>query len=758
MPLLLLLGMGLFAAAELPEGAAPAPLAQPGFPDRLHAYVWLNWQLTPAARLAEVVGATEEQLAEVARSMGLPAQPELSPEIARRAYITTIRRNWHLLPYDQLLKLLDWTPEELEYTLREDDFLFIKLGNLKPKCEPLAYAPPDDAARAGAARIRAVVAEAFPDGLGGPADDPLFGFVARLSAPPAADEPAPPAGASHFEPRFSSSYFALYGDPLLAPLDDSFPDGYLERLARSGADGVWIQAVLYRLAPFPWEPARSDRYAERLKQLGALVARARSHGLGVYLYLNEPRTMPVSFFKEHPELRGVDENGYATLCTSVPEVRQWLRDSVATVCRAVPDLAGMFTISASENLTTCWSHFGGAKCPRCAGRGGAEVIADLHAALREGMDDAGVKTRLIAWDWGWRDEWVKDLVAGLPKGTTVQSVSEWEVPITRGGVSSAIGEYSLSAIGPGPRARRNWAAAREAGLPVMAKIQANVTWELGSVPFIPVVRSVAEHATRLRAEGISGLMLCWTLGGCPSPNLDVLAEIGRMETPDPDAAVRAMAERRYGAAAAPEAVRAFQAISGTFPEYPYSGGTVYVAPQHMGPANPLWEKPTGYAATMVGFPYDDLKGWRAIYPPEVFADQFEKTAQGFFEAARIMLDVPPGGDARQAALLREDARIAEACGIHFQSVAHQTRFTLARNQLAEAKTAAEAAPLMETLETALRGEMDLALRLYAVQTADSRVGYEATNHYFYIPYDLAAKVVNCRDLLERWLPEQRARY
>ena len=50
MPLLLLLGMGLFAAAELPEGAAPAPLAQPGFPDRLHAYVWLNWQLTPAAR------------------------------------------------------------------------------------------------------------------------------------------------------------------------------------------------------------------------------------------------------------------------------------------------------------------------------------------------------------------------------------------------------------------------------------------------------------------------------------------------------------------------------------------------------------------------------------------------------------------------------------------------------------------------------------------------------------------------------------
>ena len=27
----------------------------------------------------------------------------------------------------------------MAFTLREDDFLFVKLGNLKPRCEPLRY-------------------------------------------------------------------------------------------------------------------------------------------------------------------------------------------------------------------------------------------------------------------------------------------------------------------------------------------------------------------------------------------------------------------------------------------------------------------------------------------------------------------------------------------------------------------------------------------------------------------------------------------
>ena len=49
-------------------------------------------------------------------------------------------------------------------------------------------------------------------------------------------------------------------------------------MADSGVDGVWLQAVLYKLAPFHWEPKFSAHYEERLKNLAALTARASQHG------------------------------------------------------------------------------------------------------------------------------------------------------------------------------------------------------------------------------------------------------------------------------------------------------------------------------------------------------------------------------------------------------------------------------------------------------------------------------------------------
>src|SRR2546423_1417215 len=84
----------------------------------------------------------------------------------------------------------------------------------------------------------------------------------------------------------------------------------LPSLAASGVNGVWLQAVLYRLAPFPWDLALSEHYQERQHNLRELVERAKKHGIGVYLYLNEPRAMPGSFFARHPELRGVTEGDH----------------------------------------------------------------------------------------------------------------------------------------------------------------------------------------------------------------------------------------------------------------------------------------------------------------------------------------------------------------------------------------------------------------------------------------------------------------
>lgn len=747
-------GVG-WSVADLPRGAAPAPLTLEHFPDRLHAFVWRNWALVPIQRLARVVGARREEIVRVGRSLGLGKPPRISREQQARSYLSVIRRNWHLLPYEQLLELLDWTPDQLAFTLREDDFLYVKLGNLKPHCAPLRYQEPAEPTAKRLARIREVLATQFPGGVSR-SQEPLFGFVPRLSAKPdrtLAGKVGTADGISSPRPlRFCYSYFALYGDPLLEPKADPYPAGYLARLSQAGVTGVWLPAVLHKLSPCPWTPERSARWEERLENLRALVARARRENIRVLLYLNEPRALPRRFFERRPQLQGVVEGDHAALCTSVPEVQEYLREAVSRVCRAVPDLGGLFTITASENLSNCWSHGSGGQCPRCGKRAPAEVIGEVNRLMAEGIRGAGSRAELIAWDWGWDDTWAEEAIRALPAEAALMSVSEWSLPIERGGIKSTVGEYSLSCIGPGPRAMRHWKAARERGLRTLAKVQAGNTWELSAVPYIPAVENVGRHGENLRGAGVDGVMLGWTLGGYPSPNLEVMAET--LEGASAEEAMRRVAERRFGAGLAAEVVGAWRGFSAAFREFPFHINVAYSGPQQLGPANLLWARPTGYAASMVGFPYDALDAWRAVYPAEVYIGQLEKVAHGF-EAALSRLkraaSAAGGLSGGQRQALREECQVAEATSIHFRSCANQARFVLARRALTAAATPSEQAGYKARLRELLEAEVELARRLYQLQSRDSRLGFEASNQYYYVPLDLVEKVLNCRDLLERWL-------
>jgi hypothetical protein len=168
---------------------------------------------------------------------------------------------------------------------------------------------------------------------------------------------------SGFSPRFGYSYFALFGDPLLETEIDPLPDGYLSRMVESGMDSTWFHIVLSKLTPFPWDPEISRNWEIRLANLKKLVIRAKKQGIGIYLYLNEPRNLPLSFFEKFPELKGITNGSQAALCTSHPAVQEYLRDSIARIIQTIPELGGFFSITASENATNCWSHGKGASCP-----------------------------------------------------------------------------------------------------------------------------------------------------------------------------------------------------------------------------------------------------------------------------------------------------------------------------------------------------------------------------------------------------------
>ena len=753
------IGAGVCFADEsvLPAGDAKPALSSAYFPSRVHEFVWRNWTSLPAEKIASVIGASADDVSAIAESMGLPRDAVVEPDMRRRGYVTIIRRTWHLLPYEQLLQLLDMTPDQLSVMLREEDFLWYKLGRVKPQCEPLRYSAPDEKAKARAAEIRAVVEKNFGDALK-TRGEPRFDFVRQLAAP-LPGFVKPDAASAGFDLRIVYSYVAVYGDPLKNPELNPYPDGLLQRLTASGINGVWLQAVLRDLAPGGEAfPEFGDGNEVRLANLRELVARAKSFGIDVYLYLNEPRAMPHPFFEKRPEIAGSKETDLTAMCTSQPSVREWMGNALAHIFREVPGLGGVYTITASENLTNCASHGDWKSCPRCKDRGDGDIIAEVNAAIEAGVHRSAPDAKVMISDWGWRGHGdAPDIIAKMPKSVYLMSVSEWHLPIERGGVKSTVGEYSISSVGPGPRSLAHWKVATELGLKTGTEIQFNNTCEIASIPYLPVLDLVAEHCSNLEAQAnLDALFIGWTMGGHPSPNLLIPQRFSKKPTPSIDTVLDEIARERFGEAGAPHARKAWKIMSDAYREYPFHISVVYTSPVQWGAANPLYPKTTGYSATMWGIPYDDVNGWRGPYPPEVLAAQFEKIAVGWrpgIEELQKAVDATPE-NLRAAALA--DLRYARASAIHFQSVANQARFVMARDAL-QAGVAVlpmdERARMTRHLEGIINAEIGLAKELFALTREDSRIGFEPSCQYFYLPLDLVEKVINCqwlRDAEDEW--------
>jgi hypothetical protein len=153
---------------------------------------------------------------------------------------------------------------------------------------------------------------------------------------------------------------------------------------------------------------------------------------------------------------------------------------------------------------------------------------------------------------------------------------------------------------------------------------------------------------------------------------------------------------------------------------------------------------------MVCFPYDHLDGWRGPYPPKVFAEQFEKIAHGW---AAGLLDLEQAVEAAkgiQHLKTASDLSVARAVYLHFASVANQVRFVLARDAFIQANIGNERRQqLRMQIRQLAENEIELARDLFAVTNQDSRIGYEASNHYFYLPRDLMEKVINCDYVIKK---------
>jgi hypothetical protein len=109
-----------------------------------------------------------------------------------------------------------------------------------------------------------------------------------------------------------------------------------------------------------------------------------------------------------------------------------------------------------------------------------------------------------------------------------------------------------------------------------------------------------------------------------------------------------------------------------------------------------------------------------------------KWHQGLTKLEQAVAKAPAS---RQPAARRELA-IAQTCRSHFQSTANQIEFYLLRDGKQTSKT-------KQRMLEVIADEIRLSRSQYAVAKSESLIGYEASNHYYYTPLDLAEKILNC---------------
>lgn len=721
---------------DLPRGDSPAPVELPHFPARWQAAVWRNWGLVPVSRLAAVLRMSEGAAREEAARLGLDPEEPVQEQWRSHCYLSLIRSNWHLLDYGQILQLLDWPPERLAQVLREEDFFWSKLGRHKPAAGPLFYTGLSSAQERETARIRALAERYFPPGRSGYLEPPLAFQEHYGAQEPVVSSPAPYG----FEDNFIHSYAAGCGDVFLETDErDPVPEKLLEQYASLGVKGVWIHALLRHFYPVPGGEEYSAGRERRLENLRRAVARLKKYGLKLYLYFNEPRALPAAFYLKHPEWGGWElPGGGRTVCTTrSPEPLKWLEAGMEFLFSGVRELGGIFAIVMSENPTNCNYASSREKCPFCKSVPPESILAEILRAMERGVHRAAPEAAVIVYDWAWRPfrqstenvPFKTAVLKRLPASIRLASVSEWGMITETGGVRQYLKDYSISHPGPSTESRACWEFARSRGMKTVAKIQVNNSWELAAVPYLPVPYLIREHLQNLNEAHVNGLILSWTLGGFPGGNLRLL-----------DSTPEEIASFLFRPALAEQVCAAWRIFSDSFREYPFHNSSVlYRGPCNYGPKNLLHLKKTGYKATMLGFPCDDLESWRGPYPEEVLERQFELVSSGWKRGLELLAQGERPESEREERSFRELCTVAEASYCHLRSACLQIRFVIARDRGFRKGIMAACA----------REEIALARRLHELARRDSRLGFEASNHYFYSLNDLREKIISCEAILRQ---------
>ena len=139
--------------------------------------------------------------------------------------------------------------------------------------------------------------------------------------------------------------------------------------------------------------------------------------------------------------------------------------------------------------------------------------------------------------------------------------------------------------------------------------------------------------------------------------------------------------------------------------------------------------PDENSSCMVCYSFDDYESWITPYPYEIYVSQMQKLLDLWQQGIDIL------ARAREDESIRELLCFAKAARLHFKTDLLQTKF-------ARAKREGDKALML----LCVNEEKETASELLSLMRADARIGYEASNHYFYTERGLIEKIIRMDDL------------
>ena len=336
-----------------------------------------------------------------------------------------------------------------------------------------------------------------------------------------------------------------------------YSEELLRHISHQGFNAIFIWTNIETMATqskvFPEldDPAAPANYA----RLNELIAMAKPLGIDVFCHLatNHHRPVPEWFYEKHPDCRGV---GFAnSMCTTNPQVREYLGESIRHLFQFAPGLTGVELIYDCEGFMHC----GLAKkktCPRCRDRKTSEIIAEILTTIDAAVKEAKPGAEMIAWTYRHyyqprAEQWVPEMLPLIPKSVIVQFDFSRGSDVTIDGIQSVAGDYNISTLGPPKVFVKNYNLAKELGLKVSTKTEHAISQEFVTVPYIPCLRQWHDRCEKMAQYDLDAIFCNWLhYGYTPSRPAEILMWYSWTGAPPLEQLLDQMARRDFGNAAA----------------------------------------------------------------------------------------------------------------------------------------------------------------------------------------------------------------